>query len=83
MPIDYPLLCIAAVGSMTMALKAEQVLKNAGVTAEVRPLSPRETRKGCAYGVAFPCEVQRAARIALQRARIPVSQYLKKDGTAP
>ena len=83
MPIDLPLSCIAAVGSMTMALKAEQVLKSAGVVAEVRPLSPRETRKGCAYGVAFPCEAQRAARIALQRARIPVSQYLKKDGTSP
>ena len=83
MPIDLPLSCIAAVGSMTMALKAEQVLKGAGVAAEVRPLSPRETRKGCAFGVAFPCDAHRAARIALQGARITVSQYLKKDGTSP
>ena len=74
--------CLAATGQMTMSLKAQRVLTDAGITAEVRPLHPGQTRRGCAYGVAFPCEMRRVVRMALHAARIPVSQYLEGDGGA-
>ena len=74
--------CLAATGQMTMTLKAQRVLVEAGIVAEVRPLRPGQTRRGCAYGVAFPCSMHRAARLALHAAHIPVSQYLEGDGTA-
>ena len=80
MPMTTSQICIAAVGSMTAALKAAQILKGAGVAAEVRALSPNETRKGCAYGVSYPCELSRTVRLSLQAARVSVSQYVRKDG---
>lgn len=75
--------CVAAIGSMTLSIKAQRALLNTGVAARVISLSPRETRRGCAYGVSFPCASERTVRIALQTAGIPVSQYLTKDGEAP
>ena len=82
MPIEPNSACVAALGAITAAIKAQHVLLNAGIAAEVISLSPTQTKKGCAFGVAFPCMMQNAARIALQAARIPVSQFIKqKDGT--
>lgn len=72
--------CLAATGQMTVTLKAQRALMDAGIVAEVRPLLPGQTRRGCAYGVAFPCAMRRAARAALHAAQIPVSQYLGEGG---
>ncbi len=75
--------CVAAIGSMTLSIKAQRALLDAGVAARVIALSPRETKRGCAYGVSFACAADRVARAALQQSGIPVSQYLTKDGTTP
>ncbi len=71
-------MCVAAIGSMTMAMKAQRTLLNRGVAARVLALSPAETRHGCAYGVSFSANDESAARAALQAAGIAVSQYFKK-----
>ena len=46
---------VAAIGSMTAAIKAQRTLAASGIASEVISLSPGETRRGCAYGIEFAC----------------------------
>ena len=78
MPSSDNTYCLATIGSMTMAIKAQHVLLDLGLHAEVRSLSPNRTRRGCAFGITFPCEAKRAVRATLQSARIPVGEYLEE-----
>ena len=72
---------VAAIGSMTAAIKAQRALAAGGVTVEIVALSPGETRRGCAYGVEYPVQFDTNVRNALRSARISVSQYLRKGGS--
>ena len=74
---------VAAVSSITLAIKGQRALGASGIAAEVISLSPGESRRGCAYGLAFSPSAEGAARAALRAARIPVSQYLRKGGPLP
>ncbi len=68
---------IAATGSVTAAMRAERVLHAAGILAEIAALDPGQTRRGCAFGVAFQADDEAAARRALRAAHIFISQYIK------
>ena len=70
--------CIAAMGSMTATVKAQRVLLDKGIQAEVIALAPEDTRRGCAYGLEFACHLQDETRTALRAARITPSQYIDK-----
>lgn len=72
---------IAAIGSMTAAIKAQRVLLRSGFSAEIVSLSPEETRRGCAYGLSYPIAQDSAVKSTLRNAGIPVSQYLRKGGS--
>ena len=72
--------CVAAIGSLTLAVKAQNALLSESVRAAVRSLSPGETRGGCAFGVAFPCEEEGKVRAILRREKIGVRQLLRKEG---
>ena len=71
--------CVAALGSMTAAVKAQRALLASDIAAEVVALAPEETRRGCAYGVEFACDHAGTVRASLHAARISVSQYIEKD----
>lgn len=70
--------CRAALGPMSAAVRAEQALLAAGLSAQVVALEPTETKRGCAFGIEFSCADEGRIRTALRAARIPVSQYFKK-----
>lgn len=72
--------CVAAIGSLSLAVKAQNALLSESVRAAVRSLSPGETRGGCAFGVAFPCEEEGKVRAILRREKIGVHQLLRKEG---
>lgn len=72
--------CVAAIGSLTLAVKAQNALLSESVRAAVRSLSPGETRGGCAFGVTFPCEEEGKVRAILRREKIGVRQLLRKEG---
>ena len=78
MPTDPTFACVAALGAITPAVRAQRTLLSAGIPAEVVSLSPAQTKRGCAFGVAFPCAAQGTVRKLLQTARIPVSQFIKQ-----
>lgn len=70
---------VAAIGSMTAAIKAQRALASAGIIGEVVALSPSETRKGCAYGLEIPAMQESEARAALRAAHIAVSQLIRRS----
>lgn len=70
--------CVATMSSMTLALHAERTLAGAGISAEIVSLLPGESKRGCAYGLLYPCNADRQTRSILRGARIPVAQYLKR-----
>ena len=74
--------CVGAIGTMTQAMKGVHALRAASIKAEVVALSAGETKRGCAYGVAFPCEELSKARAMLRNAGVQVTQYLQR-GNAP
>lgn len=78
-----PTVCIGALGSLTLAIKAERALLGHGIAAHTESLSPGETRHGCAFGVAFPCTAEREARAILRDAGISITQYLRREAPTP
>lgn len=76
---DLSFTCVAAIGSMTLCLKAERILLSNGLQARVISLSPDQTRRGCAYGVAFPCAMHKNVASLLRAHKISVSEYLTKE----
>ena len=54
--------CNVALGSVTEAMKAQRVLSSAAVSSEV--IKVDRSRRGCVYGVSFPC-VQRGQVLSL------------------
>lgn len=76
---SYQIKTVAAIGSMTAAIRAQRALQAVSIFSEVVSLLPSETHRGCAYGIEFATEQENAARLALRRERIRVSQYIRKE----
>lgn len=72
--------CTAAMGSLTYAIKAQRALAEGGITCEIVKLDSSMTRRGCAYGVTFSCEEQRAVRAVLSKEKITVTGYVNGGG---
>ena len=70
--------CVATMSSMTLAFRAERTLAGAGISTEIISLLPGESKRGCAYGLLYPCDTDRQTRAILRGAHIPVAQYLKR-----
>lgn len=51
------MICISAKKSMTHAVRAKRILSGAGIVCDVVSLDGGVTKRGCAYGVSFPCEM--------------------------
>ena len=43
--------CTAAIGSLTLAMKAKSALDAAGIYCTIVKLDPTMTKRGCAYGL--------------------------------
>jgi hypothetical protein len=73
--------CIAAMGSLTLSLKAQQLLRQAGASIEVVSLLREETRQGCAYGISFPCTERNRIRAILAAGHLTPTQYVERRRT--
>lgn len=69
--------CTAVIGSMTQAMRAQTVLAEAAIRANITKISSSQTHNGCAYGVDFPCTQSGNVRSVLNGAGIRVRQYLQ------
>lgn len=75
--------CTAAAPSLTFCVKAQRLLAQSFISAEVVRLEPSMTQRGCAYGIEFPCDRKREVRSILSRANIRITQYIDGGGGAP
>lgn len=47
--------CRVATESMTMAMKAKRLLSATAIRASVVKISSNQSKRGCTYGIEFPC----------------------------
>jgi len=67
--------CVAVIGSMTMAMQAQNVLASAAVRARLIKADSRYTRLGCAYALSFSCLQLELVKQTLQNAGITVQAF--------
>ena len=63
-------LCRIALGSMTVAMKAQRILSRSAIRADVVKISSDESKKGCVYGIEFSCALSGNIRAILDSAGI-------------
>ena len=64
--------CVAVIGSMTQAMRAQKALERASIPARVEKADSSATRRGCAYGVTYDCSWEGAVREVLRRSGIVI-----------
>lgn len=69
-------MCIAAIKNMTGAMRARDALRRAGIEAEIVSIDASLTKRGCAYGVSFPCRMRREAEHTLRMKNIDFGEIL-------
>ena len=69
--------CTATLASLTYAMKAQKALTVAGLYAEVIKLDSEQAKRGCAYGVRYPCEYESRVKAVLSDGNIGVRRYIK------
>ena len=72
---DYQSGCLAVIGSMTQAIRAQRVLANAAVRAEVVKADTGDSRHGCAYALSYPCAQGANVRAILRSSGVRVRAY--------
>ncbi len=64
--------CMAVIGSMTQAMKAQSALAKAAIYSRVEKADSSITRRGCAYAVCYACGQEANVRTVLQNAGIHI-----------
>ncbi len=67
--------CIAEIGSMTQAMKAQRVLAEAAIPTTVIKSSSSKNGRGCVYGVSFLCAHTENVQNVLTRAGVKVRRW--------
>ena len=71
--------CLAVMGSMTQVLRAQKILADAAVRAEVVKADSAHTRRGCAYALSYPCSQEGNVRAILSSAGIRVRDFYREN----
>ena len=71
--------CLAIMGSMTQVLRAQKVLADAAVRADVVKADSAHTRRGCAYALSYPCSQENNVRTILSSAGIRVRDFYREE----
>ena len=67
--------CIAEIGSMTQAMKAQRVLADAAIPTTVIKSNSSKNSKGCAYGLSFVCAQNENVKNVLSSAGVRVRRW--------
>ena len=62
--------CLAVIGSLTQAMKAQSALSNAAIFSRVEKADSATTRRGCSYALSYPCSQEANVRAVLKNAGI-------------
>ena len=69
-------MCIVTMKSMTLALRAKNVLGAKGIDVDVQNLDPSVTARGCAYGLSFICSDKEYIQRLLDGKCIPYGEWI-------
>lgn len=69
--------CIAEIGSMTQAMRAQRVLAEAVIPATVVKTDSSKSERGCAYGVSISCAQRENAELVFEKSRVRVRRWKK------
>ena len=67
--------CIAEIGSMTQAMRAQRALAESAIPTTVIKSNSAKNSKGCAYGVSFSCAQGENVQSVLERAGVKVRRW--------
>ena len=67
--------CVAVIGSMTQAMRAQSVLASSAIRTEVIKADSSQTRRGCAYALSYPCAQDENVKRVLRDAGIRVRSF--------
>ena len=67
--------CFAELGSVTLAMKAQDALAAAAIPVTVEKTESASSSRGCSYGIRFSCLQENNVRAVLATARIPVKRW--------
>ena len=67
--------CVAVIGSMTRAMRAQSLLAAAAIRVEVIKADSARTGQGCAYAISCSCYQQENVRRILENAGIRVRSF--------
>ena len=68
--------CVAVIGSMTQAMRAQKALAMAAIRSEVIKADSSKTGRGCAYGVSYSCLQEQNVNNVLKNSGIRIrSRY--------
>ena len=67
--------CIAALNSITLAMKAQDALTRGAVFSKIVKLDSDMTKKGCAYGLEIPCGQLSSAKTIFANQKIKIREY--------
>ena len=62
--------CVAVIGSMTQAMRAQSVLASAAIRSNVIKADSSKTGRGCAYALSYSCEQDDNVRVVLYQSGI-------------
>ena len=69
---------VIALSSVTYAMKGAALLRKNAIAAQTVRLEPKQTKRGCAYGLQIAKAHQNRAVLLLREAGIPFSQILTR-----
>ena len=67
--------CFAEIGSVTQAMKAQDILAVAAIPSKV--IKSRSSRHGCIYAVSYSCFQENNVRAVLENEKISVRRWTK------
>ena len=67
--------CVAVIGSMTRAMRAQSLLATSAIRTEVIKADSSRTGHGCAYAIAFPCYQKDNVKRILQNVGIRIRSF--------
>ena len=67
--------CVAEIGSMTQAMRAQRILGESAIPTTVVKSGSEKNSRGCAYGVSFKCVQEENVRNILASAGVKVRRW--------
>lgn len=68
--------CTIATSSVTYAMKGQQLLAGSGIASRIVKLLPRQTKKGCSYGLELQCRLTPRAAALLRDGGVPYTEII-------